>query len=111
MKIKKLNEISSVLSEEDIIKYRNDKFDNHMGYKKYHIYGERLPGGIFKDKYMTPRYIIIATEYDITDCIKYYNDNKERLDSDFDNLILIEDVTYSKILDFNLMINSNKYNL
>lgn len=106
MKIKKVNEISSNLSEKELENIRNRKFPNET-WTEYELWGENL-------KYITPEYIMLYTGYSIEECINYYNNQIDwshgRMNR-FDNILLIQKERTNKMLDFEIFKNSKKYNI
>ena len=105
MKVKKVNEIASDLSKEEIEKYRNREFDTAGS--EYNLWGESL-------EWMQPEYTKLHTCYSIKECIQWYDTEsknpKSRLHK-YDSVILTEDFTSRKLLDFELIVNTKKYNI
>lgn len=105
MKVKKVNEIASDLSKEDIEKCRINEFETAGS--EYNLWGESL-------EFIRPEYIKLNTCYSIKECIQWYNSEfqnpKSRLHK-YDNIILTEDFTSRKLLDFELIVNAKKYNI
>lgn len=107
MKVKKVNELkASEYSEQELKDFRKRKFDNET-YLEYHIYGESL-------QYNIPEYDKLQTFYKMKDVIDWYKREKENKFSrihKFDNIILIKETSNTEIMDFNLEIDIDKYNL
>lgn len=103
MKIKKVFEIRSAtdLSNTELEEYRKNKFDvsSHI---EYQLWREIL-------SYTTPQYHRLTTEYSIDACLNYYKDNIEEYKNQ--KIILTSIKTESKLLDLDLLLNSEKYNL
>jgi len=105
MKIKKVNElygIDSNLSEDELNEFRKKRFDIKYD-KEYEIYGEYFANGDFK-----PQYTLLYSDYNINNIINWFT-VIDRIK--YRKYILIERNEESKILDLDLVINSNKYNL
>lgn len=105
MKIKKVNELASEYSEEQLKNFRL----KHFGDKDevYHVWGEIL-------KYTVPEYSKLTTLYSIDACINWYNTEKKNKNSrmnQFDNVIFVKEIEKIDILDFDLLLQTNKYNL
>lgn len=110
MKIKKVNELNdSELSEKELEQYRNNKFnvDYNIASKQYILYGEYFSNGSFE-----PKYALMHNSFNINDVIRWYNDFINLNKNIYKNYILTEKVVgISKILDLNLLVTTQKYNL
>lgn len=106
MRIKKVNELmANEYSEKELNDFRSKTFgDKDI---VYHVWGEGL-------KYTVPEYHKITTLYSVQDCIDWYNKEKRSKFSflnNFDNILFIKETKEVEILDFELLLNTNKYNL
>lgn len=106
MKIKRVNELmANEYSEGQLNDFRLKAF----GEKDvvYLVFGEDL-------EYTVPEYHQITTFYSVQECIDWYNKEKGNNFSflnRFDNILFIKETKEIEILDFELLLNTNKYNL
>ena len=115
MKIKKLNELSS---QEELNKIRIKKF-NYSDDTEYHLWGEDLTGIQYGNH--EPIYKKLTTLYSIESCINWYNENLQTNEIEklsgisrnkkYDNIILTKEVHYVKMLDFDTLITTSKFNI
>lgn len=107
MKIKKVNELNlGKYTKDELKNIRNRQFPNET-IIKYHIWGENL-------NYLTPDYSKLRTYYDMKDVINWYNNEKNNdksIINRYSNIVLVEETTSTKILDFDSIITPLKYNL
>lgn len=99
MKIKKVNELKTSLSEEELNNWRLEEFNLKA---KYRIWAESLNG-------KTPWYHLLTSCQTLEECANYYNTFNKIVLKEFDNIILTEDKTI--LLDIESIANSKKYNL
>ena len=122
MKIKKVNELNisineadwaSELSEEELNDIRDKRF-NYNDDTEYHLWGEDLSN-------IEPSYKKLTTLYSIESCINWYNENLQTNEIEklsgisrnkkYDNIILTKEVHYVKMLDFDTLITTSKFNI